>query len=240
MSHHHHDSYHHHHHKARPLARYRWTSIWAFIFLLAAFILLLLVALSLPIIKAIYLFVLDFGTEPGQPLTSIATDLRFGVWGFCASSQLNLPTILTNNGECTNVRLGYDIPQDLLQLTGHPEIANAVLKGLTFLLVLHPVCAGLAFLGMFSALFLASRCMTIISLLLSILSAVVGSVVLAADLALVIVAKDRVGDLTSGLVDVNFGNGVWLVVAAVACAWMAVILLSAVACRCCGYRKYEY
>ncbi|CAL1711370.1 unnamed protein product [Somion occarium] len=232
-------SHHHHHHGGRPLSRYRGTSIWAFLFLLASFVLFLLVALSIPIIKAIYLFVFDFGTQPTQPPTSIATDIRFGVWGFCASSELNLPTVFGNDGRCTPAHLGYNIPQDLLALTGHPELADTVLKGLTVLLILHPVCAGLAFIGMFTSLFLASHCMSILSLLITIVTAIVSSVVLAADLALTIVAKDRVSDLTSGIVTVGWGNGVWMVVAAVACTWMSVILLSAVACRCCGYRKYD-
>ncbi|KAK7691753.1 hypothetical protein QCA50_005154 [Cerrena zonata] len=237
-SHQSHHAHHHHHHPARPLVAYRGTSIFAFLFLLASFVLFLLVAISIPIIKPIYLFIFDFGVQEGQPQTSIATDIRFGVWGFCASSNLNLPTVFENDGSCTSPRLGYDIPEDLLALTGHPELANSVLKGLTVLLVLHPVCAGLAFLGMFTSLFLASHCMSILSLLITVVTAIVSSVVLAADLALTIVARDRVSNLTSGIVTVGWGNGVWMVVAGVACTWFSVILLSAVACRCCGYRKY--
>ena len=235
-----HSHHHQHHHPARPLSAYRYTSGWAFFFLLASFVLFLLVAISIPIIKPIYLFIFDFGLQPNQPETSIATDIRFGVWGFCASSNLNLPTVFTNDGSCTAPRLGYNIPEDLLELTGHPELANTVLKGLTFLLVLHPVCAGLAFLGMFTALFLGSHGMSILSLLVTIVTAIVSSVVLAADLALTIVARQRVSDLTNGVVTVGWGNGVWMVLAGVASTWLAVILLSAVACRCCGYRKYEY
>ena len=53
--------------------------------LFAAFLLFLLVALSLPIIKSIYLLQLDGITSSTQPTTSVGTRLRFGVWGFCAT-----------------------------------------------------------------------------------------------------------------------------------------------------------
>ncbi|KAI0079260.1 hypothetical protein K474DRAFT_678575 [Panus rudis PR-1116 ss-1] len=232
-------SYRYYYHETR-LSRFRFPATWAFIVLFGAFFLLLPVALSLPIIKAIYLFDLDFGTEPGQPVTSIATNLRIGVWGTCASSKINPPSILTNYGECTEVGLGYDVPKELLGLTEHPELANAALRVLTLLFAFHPICTVLAFIGMFTALFLASHCSTIITLLISILSAGTSTVVLAVDLALVIVARDKVNELPNGLVDINFGNGVWLLGGAAACAWTAVVLLSALACRCCSNRRHTY
>ena len=233
----HHD---YHKHKYRPLSQYRYISATACISLLLAFALYLVVALSIPIIKPVYLFIIDFNTQPDQPPTSIATDVRFGVWGFCASSVLDLPTIFTNNGECTDAHLGYEVAPDLLELTGYPQLAGVVLKTLTVLLVLHPVCAALSFLSMLTSLFLASGPMTITSLILSIFTGIIGSVTLAADLALEIEARQRIGPLTNGAVTVGWGNGVWMIVVAVAFTWLSVILLSAVACRCCGYRKHHH
>lgn len=231
---------HYHKHRYRPLAQYRCVSVTASLFLFAAFALYLVVAISIPIIKPIYLFVLNFNTQPDQPPTSIVTNIRFGVWGFCASSVLDLPTIFTNDGECTAPHLGYVVAPDLLALTGYPQLAGVVLKGLTVLLVLHPVCAGLAFLCMFTSLFLASPCMTVTSLIFSIFTAIVSSVTLAADLALEIEARQRVGPLTNNAVSVGWGNGVWMILAAVVLTWISVILLSAVACSCCGYRRRNH
>lgn len=53
--------------------------------LLASFVLLLLVSLSLPIIKALYIVKVSSIPSVSQPPTNIATELRFGVWGFCAN-----------------------------------------------------------------------------------------------------------------------------------------------------------
>jgi hypothetical protein len=39
-----------------------------------------------------------------------------------------------------------------------------------------------------------------------------------------------------GAFDVVFANGVWMVLAAVICAWASVITISVRACFCCGLR----
>ena len=54
------------------------------ILLLCATVLLVLVSLSAPIIKSIYLLNIHAEDEPGIPLDG-ATQLNFGVWGYCAS-----------------------------------------------------------------------------------------------------------------------------------------------------------
>ena len=253
---HHHDDYsrHHYHHRSRwrscfpcfayrrpyihSTQRFRGASVAAFLFLLAAFVLYLLAALSLPIIKPIYLLQINFATAADQPATSVATNLRFGVWGFCASSVLDLPTVFTNDGRCTAPRLGYNIPTDVLTLLGFPQqVAEALLEGLTVLLVLHPVAAGIALAALLPSFFLRHTFATVLALVIAVIGAIVGSVVLAADIALVIVADHKLRDELGGLLTVSFGDAVWMIVAAVACSWLSVILLSAIACRCCGIRR---
>jgi hypothetical protein len=68
----------------KPLSAYRIVSLTSCILHFVAFLLFLLVALSLTIIKPIFLFSIRF-TLIAQQLSSIATKLRFGVWGFCVS-----------------------------------------------------------------------------------------------------------------------------------------------------------
>ena len=63
--------------------------------LFTAFILFLFIALSLPIIKPVYLLQINGHPSSSLPETSIGTELRFGVWGFCvtrfAFSPIPLP-----------------------------------------------------------------------------------------------------------------------------------------------------
>lgn len=252
--HHHHRRRRHHRHHSRwhacfpcfayrkprfhSTARYRFTAVLTFFVLLGAFALYLLPALSLPIIKSVYLLQINFATPADQPPTSVATNLRFGVWGFCASSVVELPTIFTNHGECTTPRLGYDIEPDVLSILGFPPaLSEDLLDALKLLLVLHPISAGLAFLTLFLAIFVHSQGMTVLALIFAVVTAIVGSVSLGADLALIIIAKNKIHDELGTLLSVSFGDAVWMIVAAVALSWTAVVTLSAIACRCCGIRR---
>jgi len=98
------------------------------------------------------------------------------------------------------------------QLLGFsPSLVGIVLEGLEILLVLHPVSAGLSLLTLIQALFLGHHGVSICALIVALITAIVSSVTLAADLALVIVAKSKVKDLTLANFDVEFGNGVWMV-----------------------------
>jgi len=67
----------------KPLQRHRTLSIVTAGLLLTEFLLFLFAALSVPIIKSIYILGVNAHVQPGQPVTSVATRLRFGVWGVC-------------------------------------------------------------------------------------------------------------------------------------------------------------
>ncbi|KAL6305245.1 hypothetical protein BKA93DRAFT_731639 [Sparassis latifolia] len=212
----------------RPLARHLGISIATCVLFFISFLLFFLVALSLPIIKTIYLFSLKLDTAPGVPASSVATDLMFGVWGLCASS------VLEGFEVCYGPKLGYTVPTEILNLTGYPSLVEGVIEGLTVLLVLHPVCAGLAFVVMFTSLFLESHALCITSLVVSIFTIVLATAVFAADLALVLIARIKIPALTQYSYYVNWGPAVWMVLAALVVLWIGMILLSVVVCECCG------
>jgi hypothetical protein len=159
-----------------------------------------------------------------------------GIWN--QHSVLNQPTLLTNDGECFGPKLGYDIPTSITDLVGvSPSLVQAILKGLLVILILHPINAVLSLLSLISSLFLASPGLAILALILTIITALVSSVVLAVDLTLVIVAKNKVPELTNNGFVVEWGNAVWMVLVAVIFTWLATILLSARVCYCCGVRR---
>ena len=139
--------------------------------------------------------------------------------------------------------MGYEIPQTILDISGYPELADAVLKGLTVLLILHPIVAALSLIGAATSLFLDTHAMLIISLVVTIFNSFLSSIVLAADLAIIIIAQDRIPGLTGGSFDIEWGDGTWMVLIGVALSWLGVILLSIPVCGCCGasrrYRSWE-
>ncbi|KAJ7645403.1 hypothetical protein DFH06DRAFT_1279368 [Mycena polygramma] len=222
----------------RPLVAYRLLSYICIGLLFTAFLLSLLVGLSLPIIKPIYLLRF-YSTRTGQPSTSIATELRFGVWGVCANSVLDQPTFFSNNGDCYGPQLGYAVPDSIIALTGiSPGLVDDVLQGLLVILVLHPIAAGLSLATLTCSLFLASHKLSILALVLSIITALVSTIVFAIDLALVIVAKSQVTQLAELQFAIQWGNAPWMGLAAVVLTWLAVIALSARACYCFGVRPH--
>ncbi|KAF7346261.1 hypothetical protein MSAN_01853300 [Mycena sanguinolenta] len=224
------------HHK--PLAAYQLLSYICIGLLTTACLFSLLIGLSLPIIKQIYLLKVS-STSQGQPATSVATELRFGVWGVCANSALNEPSFFSDTAECFGPMLGYTVPADIIALTGvSTSIVNAVLKSLLVILVLHVVAAILSLITLASSLFLASHKLSILSLVFAIITAIVSSVVFAIDVAIVVVAKQQVPTLAANGLQfaIGWGNGPWLGLVAVILTWAAVIVLSMRACYCLGVR----
>jgi len=201
--------------------------------LFIAFLLFLFVALSSPIIKSIYVLQISADTSSAQPETSLGTRLRFGVWGFCATSALS-----GSKGECIGPRLGYTIdPRIIAVVTNERDLANVILKALTILLVLHPIAAGLAFLTLLpvtASCFVYHKLPWIISLVMSVPTAIVSTIVFAVDLALIIVARNKIKGLPAIHVSIDFGNAVWMVLVSTLFTWIAMVLLAARVCGCCG------
>jgi len=214
--------------------RYRAISFVAVFFLFAAFLLLLLVAISLPIIKPIYILALQ--TTVQVQATTVTTQLRFGVWGVCgANASGNQQAILAN---CVGPQLGYQITPSLTSLAGLSAQATDILsKALLILLILHPIAAALALIALFFSLFLHSTCAAIFASLAALLSGLAGGIVFAADIAVVIVARQKLATITNSQFTVLFGNGVWMVLVAVCLTWVAVFVLLARACHCCGVKR---
>ena len=140
---------------------------------------------------------------------------------------------------CFGPQLGYDVPGYFATaLKVSQSLVEAVEKGLIAILVLHPIAAGFATASFLTSLFIASHAFSIFSLILTVVTALLTSIVLIIDIALVVVANANVKSLEGIKVDVSFGNAVWLILVAVIFTWAAVITLSARACFCIGVRRY--
>jgi hypothetical protein len=123
-----------------------------------------------------------------------------GSLGTAASPTLTL--IPSENGSrlCVGPNLGYSLsePINIAGVLNEPALTNAVEKGLTVILVLHPVCAALALI-LFPVCLIQRHAASIAALVVAITLAIVGSVSLAVDLALTIIAHDRVPAMTNGM-----------------------------------------
>lgn len=156
---------------------------------------------------------------------------------FVNYSNLVQPT-LTNPGECFGPKLGYNVPDYIANAIGlTPTLLTVVQKALLAVLVLHPIVAVLVLLNFIAALFLSSHTIAIFVLVFTILTTILATVALGIDLGLVLAAKAELANFPDVHIEVIFGNGVWMIVAAVALCWLAVITLSARSCYCLGVSR---
>jgi len=215
----------------RPLQKHLVVSLTTFTIFFTAFLLFLLVGLSLTITPSIYILEV-YAVDTVNLVSNAATSLYFGVWGVCATSTFG-------SDLCYGPQLGYTIPTSLLSAVGlSTDLANVAETGLLLILSLHLVAAALSTIIFVLSLFLHSHAVAIVTLVIAIVAAIIGSVVFAADVALVILVKDNIDSLFSGAnFGVQFGNGVWMILTAVVLTWVAVVVLSARACYCCGVRR---
>ncbi|KAH7340808.1 actin cortical patch SUR7/pH-response regulator pali [Rhizoctonia solani] len=199
----------------------------------AGFLLLLLVSLSIPIIKTISVLNIATNLQAGFTNTGISGGVKFGLWGYCVS-EISASIIGINQsrpGYCSRKRLGYDIDNQLLELLGLDNLNDILSRGLTFVLVLHPIACGLAFLALLFALMLLfrpARLASAMALIFSVLAAIVATVAFAIDVALTTVAKNKVSDATDGNLKVTYGAVPWMTLGAMVALWAATVG------ACCG------
>ena len=127
---------------------------------------------------------------------------------------------------CYGPQLGYTIPTSLLSLVGlSSKLSDVAETTLLTLLVLHLVCAVLSAVN-FIFLFFRSRPVTIATLGIATIVAILSTIVFAVDVALVIRVKSNINSLFPGAdFAVNFGHGVWMILAAMILTWIVVVVL---------------
>jgi hypothetical protein len=99
-----------------------------------------------------------------------------------------------------------------LIVLGAPDTLEAVpTQGLEILFLMHPIATGLVFAVMIVTFFIYSRDMTVAALVLGLLGGGAATFAFAADVAFVVVAKQKVNELTPGEFKILWGNAVWMV-----------------------------
>jgi len=186
--------------------------------LFAAFALLLVVSISAPVINDIGLLKVT--------LTN-ASDLRhssvtFGTFGHCV---LDVAPKETDQDWCTKSHIGYS-PADIMSQIDHTTEGFAgteSTKGLTRVMVLHPVACGLAFIAFLSALG-AGICGALLAAFVSVIAWIVCLVVMATDFALFGIIKNHVNKDGSGSHAV-YSTGIWLILVAMVCLFFGFFIV---------------
>ena len=144
-----------------------------------------------------------------------------------------LGTTFFGDSYCTNASVGYSLDDELFGKLIKNRAANVVLKGLAGSLVINAIAAGLAGISAIFALlayFCSNRVMEVVSSLdvehcgrksddkltfvTLLLAASLACLVWFLDLALVLVARNRIKDASNGALVGHIGNAVWMGLAA--------------------------
>jgi len=190
------------------------------ILLLAALVLLILASITVPVVHEFYFLK---ATLPGASISGVSfgrTTLRLGMWGVCADSG--------SVRECTKRSLGYDLDLSFLNLSDDGRIAQAVLRGLSKALILHPIAAGITFIALLFALS-GHIIVDIIGTIAAWFAALITLIAFIIDCVLFITAKNRINDVDSGTA--TLGNAFWFVMVAFICQFLAGFVV------CCGGRR---
>lgn len=129
------------------------------------------------------------------------------------------------------------VDDSVLSLVGEPQLLDIGLEALTFILVLHPICAVLCFLSAIVSFFSRIHGYAVLALVLSIITALITSVSCAIDISIVAVAMNEVDEITTFQFEILWGNAPWMTLSATILLWSAVILFSAIICGCCGVTR---
>ncbi|KAI0831452.1 actin cortical patch SUR7/pH-response regulator pali [Trametes gibbosa] len=199
-------------------------------FLFAAFLILLLVSLSLPIIKSIFLFQLVANSSASFLDSSASGEARFGVWGYCTSAIT------------VDTQLGYQFDSTVANALHVSGFSDTISRTLSAVLVLHPIACALTFLALLASLFITSRRSpytvsrpaALTTLLVALLAAVIATVIFLLDVIFVAVVRHKINDKSHGILQLSWGNAVWMTLGATVALWGSVVSSSM---GLCGVRR---
>ncbi|OCF40056.1 hypothetical protein I317_06131 [Kwoniella heveanensis CBS 569] len=198
----------------------------AFFFTFAGFLLFLLVTLSVPIIKTIYL--LQVKGEAGGRAAKIGMAANAGVFGLCykGGQASILGFDYSSNAACTDASVGYEFDDTFLGLSDNSG-SRALIKGLTGSLILNVITCGLAGISLVLSFFAwccSSRAMEILTFISLIFAAFASWLSFALDLALALVTRNRIEDYTNDLFTGEIGNAVWIALGGAVALTLAICL----------------
>ncbi|KAJ7685088.1 pali-domain-containing protein [Mycena polygramma] len=219
----------------------RITPLLTPLFLAIAFLFLLLVNISVPVTKTIYLFRLNVAASSSLFHSGVSASLVAGMWGYCTSGiDASVLGISKNTAaECSKQHLGYTLDSGVANALHISNFENFISKTLTGALALHLVAAVLTFVTLLISLFAlhrgsngTSRLPSLLALGPGVLAAILTTIAFLIDAILVGTVKSHVHKDTDGTVTLNWGNAVWLTLVAAILLWIANVGSLAGICGC--------
>lgn len=194
--------------------------------LFVATVLLIITDISAPVVSNISMLRVELS---GDLLNDNRPVITFGTFGWCVKNTMAAGDF------CSRSMVGYDptvIVEENMRGVDFSDYASATAKGLSHVMVLHPVATVLTFLAFLLAVS-AGVVGSILSVLVALLSFVVTLVALVCDFVSFAIVRSEVNG-SSGDAMAFWGSGSWTLLASAACSLIAAII---VFFTCCSARR---
>ncbi|KAF8591704.1 pali-domain-containing protein [Ramaria rubella] len=174
------------------------------VILFAAFILQLLVAISLPFLDSFDIVRVHFnsGNVNIADVRAPISQLRLGVWAFCEDDASS------GDRTCDHTGHGYSVG---VQGPQNGQVVN-IRSGWTRGLAVHPVAAAVIFVALLLS-FSTHLTITLIASLVSFLAALITLIAFAIDIALFALTKHEIDNLGGVPSNTDAGPGFWITLA---------------------------
>ncbi|KAI2775648.1 pali-domain-containing protein [Daldinia loculata] len=198
--------------------------------LLAATVLLIITDISAPVVNSISMLRVnldDRNTSPGGPPA-----VTFGTFGYCVKD-----TTASGQDFCSRSHVGYDpatIVQNNVQNVDFSDYAADTSKGLTRVMILHPIATGLAFISFLLALG-AGIVGSLLASLFSLLTFIVTLVALVCDFVSFSIIRSEVNRSGNGS-HAEWGAASWTILVSAICSLLATFI---VFFTCCSARMHK-
>jgi len=181
-------------------------------FLFCAFVLLLLVSISLPYLTALDVVRVHFDGGRSSSVDTVAnaiTQLRFGIWADCWYST-------SGDRVCATAGLAYNATIYNSDRTSSVAIGSSWTRGLA----IHPVATGVALIAFLLSLS-AHITSTLLASLAAFLAGLIALIAFAVDIALYAYVKHEMGKLSDVSATTDTAPAFWMTFAAMLLLWLA-------------------
>jgi len=180
------------------------------IFLLGAFLLSLIVSVSLPALPTLDIVRCHFtGDAPHVSTdTESINEIRFGIWAYCIYDA--------QSGHRTCINPGHGYTVQLESTSNNITIGVSATRGLA----VHPVAAGATFIALLLSLS-SHVTLAMFASFLSFVAALLTLVAIAMDIALYTIVHDKLNNLDNVQVRSVVAPGVWVTLASLVLLLMA-------------------
>ncbi|KAG5944473.1 hypothetical protein E4U53_006879 [Claviceps sorghi] len=192
--------------------------------LLVALVLLLVVTVTAPVVHGLSMMHVRLGRN-----TASAQEVTFGTFGYCVRGYRS------SSDQCSHSHVGYN-PAALMRSLDGTSFGTAsadTIKGLTRVMVLHPIALGLCFIAMLLLCVSAGVLGSLLASLVSLLSFAATVVAMICDFVAFSTLKRHVNDHRVSRAE--WGSGIWLVLVAAVLTLIGAAIVF-VTC-CCGRNK---